>query len=178
MTEDNVADTAQAETSVTQAEEKKADTVSKPKNAHKGQENLIPLNRRSKDAQREIQSMGGKAASKKAKEKKALREKLEVAMSMPLRSGRVTSIDAVKNFEDAKDANMTLEDRMIMQIARKAANGDPQIYMLYREELGQRPADRIEATVTLIDHSKLSKMKKLIDQHPELLEEIAKNGLD
>lgn len=36
----------------------------------KGHENLIPLNKRSKEAQRKIQSMGGKACREKNRKKK------------------------------------------------------------------------------------------------------------
>lgn len=151
----------------------KADTT-KAKKPRKGQENLIPLNQRTKDEQREIAKQGGVASGVARKEKKALKEKLELAMSMPLRDGRVTDLDDVKNYEDAKEANMILEDRMIMQIARKAANGDPSIYVLYREEIRQKPIDKheITATVTMVDSKKLNSLKKILDQNPELLDSI------
>lgn len=148
---------------------KASKTEEKPK--VKGQENLVPLNKRAKDVQRKIQSSGGKAKAQKVREEKLLREKFKIAMSMPLKEGKVVAIDEVKNFEDAKEANMTLEDRMIMQLARRAANGDPQIYMLYREERGQKLPERhqIEATVRMVDDKKLKELKKRIDKDPDLL---------
>lgn len=136
-----------------------------------GSANLIPLNQRSIEDQRIIQSMGGKAGSKVRKEKKELKDKLKIAMSLSLRPGPVTSLSDVDSFDFAKDMNMTLEDRMILQIARKAANGDPNLYLLYREELGQNPVEirKVEATVTMIDNKKLNKMKKALDQNPEII---------
>jgi len=115
-------------------------TAKKPR---KGQENLIPLNQRTKDEQRKIQVKGGKASAKVRQDRKLLREKLAIAMTMPLRDGEVVPIENVKSFEEAKEANLTLEDRMMMQIARRAANGDPQIYQLYRDEMGQKIPEKV-----------------------------------
>jgi len=152
----------------------KARSTTKAKNPRKGQENLIPLNKRTKEEQREIAQKGGTASAESRRKKKALREKLELAMTMPLRDGPVTDLDDVSNFEDAKDANMTLEDRMVMQISRRAANGDIQAYLLYREETGQKPIEKheITATVTMVDSKKLNGLKKILDQNPELLDSI------
>ena len=43
-----------------------------------GEDNLIPLDRRAKDEQREIQSMGGVASGAARRRRKALREALDV----------------------------------------------------------------------------------------------------
>lgn len=48
----------------------------------KGHENLIPLNKRAKDVQRNIQSKGGKARAQKAREIKSFREAAEWGLSM------------------------------------------------------------------------------------------------
>lgn len=48
--------------------------------AHKGTENLIPLNKRPKDEQRKIQSQGVKASRKARAEKKTFKECLKLMM--------------------------------------------------------------------------------------------------
>ena len=47
---------------------------------HKGTENLIPLNKRSKEAQREIQEKGRQANKKKCAERKTFRDTLKLMM--------------------------------------------------------------------------------------------------
>lgn len=50
----------------------------------KGHENLIPLNKRSKEAQRKIQSMGGKACREKNRKKKTLKELTLLLLENPV----------------------------------------------------------------------------------------------
>ena len=52
-------------------------------------ENLIPLNKRTKNAQRKIQSMGGKASGKKRRMDKTCREVFSVIRNMPLKDGKL-----------------------------------------------------------------------------------------
>ena len=50
----------------------------------KGHENLIPLNKRSKAAQRKIQSMGGQASKEAARRKKSLKELTLLLLENPV----------------------------------------------------------------------------------------------
>lgn len=129
---------------------------------HKGTENLVLIHERSEEEQRRMRIKGGVESGRVRREKRLLREKLEFAMSMPMRAGKVASLEDVKSFEDAKGLNLTLEDRMLMQIARKGANGDLTIYQLYRDELGQKLPDRLivsgEVDVTSASLDDLLKM--------------------
>lgn len=50
----------------------------------KGHENLIPLNKRSKEAQRKIQSMGGKACREKNRKKKTLKDLTLLLLENPV----------------------------------------------------------------------------------------------
>ena len=60
----------------------------------KGHENLIPLNKRSKEAQRKIQSMGGQASKEAARRKKSLKELTQMLLENP-----VFSDEAKKNIK-------------------------------------------------------------------------------
>lgn len=52
------------------------------------EKNLVPLNRRTKKEQREIQSKGGKASGEARRAQKTLKEYAEFLLSLPVRDGR------------------------------------------------------------------------------------------
>ncbi len=52
------------------------------------EQNLIPLNKRTKSEQREIQSQGGKARAQKARAQKTLREHAQLLLSLPVSDRR------------------------------------------------------------------------------------------
>lgn len=91
----------------------------------KGQENLIPMNERTEEEQREIAKMGGIASGKARKEKKLLRELLEDALS----KGTET---------DNEYINITLA------LIRQANEGNVKAYEVIRDTLGQKPVDKVE----------------------------------
>lgn len=139
-----------------------------------GQENLIPFDKLTQNEQRKIAKKGGKASGEARRKKRNLREKFEIAMSIPLLDGSVVTIDDVDSFANAKNANMTLEDRMIMQITRRAANGDIRAYELIRDQIGQKPADKndinVNGTLNINPFSDLT-----TDELREALESIKRN---
>lgn len=79
--------------------------------ARKGQENLIPLDKRTKEAQRKIQSMGGIASRDAKRRVKDLREALQEALGIvvPSRNG----------------GELTIAQGIAQKTARKALDGDP-----------------------------------------------------
>ncbi len=91
----------------------------------KGEENLIPLNERTKEEQRVIAKMGGIASGKARKEKKMLKDLLEDALS----KGTET---------DNEYVNITLA------LIREANKGNVKAYEVIRDTLGQKPVDKVE----------------------------------
>lgn len=58
--------------------------------------NLIPVNLRAKDEQREIRSKGGKARAKKMKERKTIAEALKAVLDEPIAKGsRTTKLEGI-----------------------------------------------------------------------------------
>lgn len=112
---------------------------------------------------------GGRASARKRQERKSLAEALEIALTMPMRSGKVTPIDKVKSFDDVKEANLTVNDRIVVKLVQKAMNGDPKAVELIREQIGEAKPLQVEASVRLVDEAKLHDIKKRIDKDPELL---------
>ena len=97
---------------------------------HKGQENLIPLNRLTKEQQREICSKGGKASVKKKKEQKLLKDTInEFLQAINPESGQTFQIDLV--------------NAMIQQ----ALTGDVSAFNTVRDTAGQKPKEDVQAVV-------------------------------
>jgi len=88
---------------------------------HKGTENLIPLNQRSKEELREITSKGGKACVELKRRRKTLREELLLLLE---------EADTQKNISVA--------------MIQKAMNGDTKAFEIIRDTVGEKPTDKIE----------------------------------
>lgn len=90
-----------------------------------GEDNLIPMNERTKEEQREIARMGGIASGKARKEKKLLKELLEEALSKDTETGN-------------EYVNIT------MALIKEANKGNVKAYEVIRDTLGQKPVDKVE----------------------------------
>ncbi len=84
-------------------------------------DNLIPLDRRAKDEQRKIQSKGGVASGIARRRRKALREALDIYLSLPVQDKRALG-RLVKAGIDAEDAD--LQALIIASLVQKAIDGD------------------------------------------------------
>lgn len=91
-----------------------------PKSNHRGTENLVPQNTRTKEEQREIAKKGGEASVVARRQKKTMRELLEMALQTPLkdRDGNV-----IKSPDDPR-RKLTRKEAGMIKMAAKFANGD------------------------------------------------------
>ena len=103
-----------------------------------GEENLIPLNQRTKEEQREIASKGGKASVEARRRKKTMRENLEILLSLPLKGGKNDSIEDAEDLQSFSNANMTVEQALIMAQIKKAAKGDLDAFEAIRDLIGEK----------------------------------------
>ena len=94
------------------------------------EDNLKPMNERTKEEQRRIARMGGIASGEARREKKMLKELLEDALS----KGTET---------DNEYVNITLA------LIREANKGNVKAYEVIRDTLGQKPVDKIEHSGTI-----------------------------
>lgn len=114
-----------------------------------GQDNLIPLNKRSKDEQRRIQALGGKASGKSRKRRKALKKTLETIMSMELSAELEERIDQMVK-SPLKDK--TVQDAVVAGIiSRVIERGDAQSFLAIRDMLGENDNDFDGDGVNIID---------------------------
>ena len=88
--------------------------------------NLIPLNKRSKEVQREIQEKGRKANKEKWEARKTLKEELLLLLSQ---------------------GNTQAE--LSLSLIQKALTGDTKAFEVIRDTIGEKPSDKVEYTGNL-----------------------------
>ena len=75
------------------------------------------------EQRRENGRKGGIASGESKRKKKALRERLEILLDMPMKSGREADLEAIKNFAELKGKNITVQDAlMIAQIPSRTSS--------------------------------------------------------
>lgn len=90
---------------------------------------------------------GGFASGEAKRKKKALKDRLEILLEMPMKNGKEADIDAIKNFAAIKGKNITVQDAMMIAQIQKALKGDTQAAVFIRDTVGQNPATRVEMEV-------------------------------
>ena len=118
----------------------------------------------------EERSYWGKIGSQKAHEsrrrKKEFKETLEILLSMSVKKGRKTDVEDVKCFADLKGKNITIDQAMMVCLIQKALKGDLSAIAMVRDTVGEKPAEKVEATVTKnpFDELTADELRKLIAQ--------------
>lgn len=96
-----------------------------------GHENLIPLNKRTKVEQREIQSKGGKASGESRRRKADFRKTLNLLLTAEIDSPEWTPILETLGLDS------TLESAVNAAMIKEALAGDVKAYTAIRDTLGQ-----------------------------------------
>lgn len=119
----------------------------------KGHENLIPLNKRSKEAQRKIQSMGGQASKEAARRKKSLKELTQMLLENP-----VFSDEAKKNIkmlfpnvdtEDLTNSMAMTANILLSAITSKDLKEKVKAAEYLRDTAGQKPETNVTGSVSV-----------------------------
>ena len=87
--------------------------------------------------------LGGIKSGETKRRKKAMKESLELLLSMPLKSGKQCDVEGVKNFAALKGKNITVEQAMLIAQIQKALKGDTQALAFLRDTSGQKPEDNL-----------------------------------
>lgn len=99
------------------------------------------------EERRELGRRGGIASGEAKRKKKAMKERLEILLSMPLKKGKEADIEAIRSFAALKGKNITVEDAMLIAQIQKALKGDTTAAAFVRDTAGQNPTQKIEAEV-------------------------------
>ena len=97
------------------------------------------FNEMSAERQREIASMGGKAAQKKAKERKTMKEQALLLLSLPAHKSIKDKMS--KHGIKVEDADNQMA--MIVAMFNKAVAGDVQAFNTLTALIGEKPIDNI-----------------------------------
>jgi hypothetical protein len=105
------------------------------------QEDLIPLNERTKEEQKEITSMGGKKSVEVRRKRKALKEQIEILLSLPIKNEQVK-----KKLKDLGLDTGNIDNQMAMIVAmwNKAIKGDVSAGVFIRDTVGEKPTEKVE----------------------------------
>lgn len=93
---------------------------------------------------RELGRIGGKKSGEAKRRKKDMREALEIILDMPLKSGKVTDVEQIRNFAESKGKNLTVEQGILLVQVKKALNGDIASAQFIRDTSGQKPTDQVQ----------------------------------
>lgn len=83
---------------------------------------------------------GGIASGKARKRRKAMKERLEILLGMPIKAGKLKDIEEIKNFAGLQDKNITVEDALMVVQIQKALTGDTKAATFIRDTSGQKPS--------------------------------------
>lgn len=95
------------------------------------------------EERREAGRRGGIASGEAKRRKKAMKESLDILLSMPLKSGRLSDVEAIKNFAELKGKNITVEQATLIAQIQKALKGDTAALAFLRDTSGQKPEDKM-----------------------------------
>ena len=141
-----------------------------------GHENLIPLNKRTKVEQREIQSKGGKASGKARRRKADLRGKMNQALTMQ------AEVEGLSDILRADGGDSTYEEIITMAMIQKAAMGDVKAYNAIKDTVGQGKKDDADfqeqlAKINLMKAQKDKAEKEMQEATSSLEEQQFENGM-
>ena len=91
---------------------------------------------------------GGIAKREAVRRRKEMRETLGILLDMPMKKGRVYTAEEIKCFADLNGKNITIDQAMMVKLIQKALKGDINAIAMVRDTIGEKPAEKIDATVT------------------------------
>lgn len=100
----------------------------------KGSENLVPLNKRTKDEQRKIGKKGGEASGKARRKKKALKETMQMLLELPVYDNKAYNKMSGFGIDISDIDNNT---RLMYSLLQKAFMGDVAAIKEVRSIIGE-----------------------------------------
>ena len=105
------------------------------------EENLIPMSERSKTEARELGRKGGIESGKVRKQNADLKKRLKEIVNMAMREGK---IDEITTLADAKNANLSIADALLVKLVLMALNGNVKAMNTLMGMLGTDPTEAQE----------------------------------
>ena len=119
-----------------------------------GESNLIPLNERTKEEQRRIATEGGKASVKARRDKKMLKDCLEILLE------RAEKVEI-----DGKTLKLTGAELIALTAYQKAAGGDIRAMEFVRDTAGQKPVEKV--MIAEVEQSVVDEVEAMVMEDDE-----------
>ena len=103
--------------------------------------NLVKNSERTPDERRELAIRAGRASGASRARKKLMKERLIELLSLPMKPGRLSG--KMVSLAGYKDANVTVEERIVLAMATKAAKGDVKAAEFIRDTIGEAPVQEM-----------------------------------
>lgn len=105
--------------------------------------------RQTPEQRRENGRKGGIASGEAKRKKKAMRERLEILLDLPLKAGKGADLETIKNFAALKGKNITVQDALMIAQIQKALKGDTTAATFVRDTAGENPSVKVESEVDM-----------------------------
>lgn len=112
-------------------------------------DNLIPQSERTKEEQRAIARKGGIASGKARREKRLMRETLDLLLNMPIKDGTFADVESIRNFASINGKNISVQDAILIAQIQKAMKGDTRAAEYVRDTIGQKPTDSVDMNMNM-----------------------------
>jgi len=112
-------------------------------------DDLISLGERTTGEQQRIARKGGIASGKARREKKLMRETLDIILSMPMKNGKNADVESIRSFAALKGKNISVQEAILIAQVQKAMKGDTKAAEYVRDTIGQKPGESIEMSMNL-----------------------------
>lgn len=104
--------------------------------------NLMPIeevnSRRTREQHSADSRKAGKASGVARREKKALKETLEMLLRMPVEDGSLDDIDKIKSYGALNGKNVSVQEAVVMSAIQKALNGDIKAFKAIAEIMNDK----------------------------------------
>ena len=118
-----------------------------------GTKNLIPTNKRSKEEAKRLGKKGGIASGKARREKKTLRQCLEILLE--------------KTLKDKKGIEMSGAEAVSLKVFEKALKGDIRAFEVLRDTAGQKPVEKVQMKTDINIAESAERLSNIFDQIKE-----------
>ena len=116
----------------------------------------------------EIARKGGKASAAKRREKKTMEQSLQILLNLAVSDSTLTDPTDNDVFNKVKGKNLTVQDKILVEVIKKALKGDLKAIEFLRDTSGQKPIDKKNVKQDVNVHNPFSELsadelRKLID---------------
>lgn len=111
---------------------------------------------------------GGKASGVAKRQKKSMEQSLQILLNLAVSDSTLVDPEEQDSFNKMKSKNLTVQDKILVEVIKKALKGDLKAIEFLRDTSGQKPVDKKNVKQDVNVHNPFSdlsteELRKLID---------------